>query len=140
DWTATTTPTAKEGDKPVIQLFSPGIIMLQGTPEQNLASWLFIKFLAKPENQVKWTQATSYFPLSKSASEQLGEMNPYFNTVNDGLAKGDYAIYVSPQVLSYGDVRGILATGIADVTSNGMDVATVAQRMTDDANKALSSG
>jgi ABC-type glycerol-3-phosphate transport system substrate-binding protein len=135
-----TTPSAKEGDKPVLQLFSPGVIMIQGTPEQNLATWLFIKYLAKPENQAKWTEATSYFPISKAASEQLGKMNPYFNTVNDGLAKGDYAIYVSPQVLSYGAIRDILATGIADVTSNSMDVATVAQRMTDDANKALVDG
>ncbi len=67
-------------------------------------------------------------------------MNPYFNTVNDGLANGDYTIYVSPQLISYGAVRGIVATGIADVTSNAMDVATVAQRMTDDANKALAEG
>jgi len=140
DWAVATTPSAKEGDKPVLQLFSPGVIMLNGTPEQNLASWLFIKYLAKPENQAKWTQATSYFPISKSAAAQLGEMNPYFNTVNDGLANGDYATYVSPQVLSYGAIRDILATGIADVTSNAMDVATVAQRMTDDANKALADG
>ena len=34
----------------------------------------------------------------------------------------------------------LVATGIADVTSNGMDVAEVAQRMTDDANKALEEG
>lgn len=143
DWTVTTTPPAAEGDPAVLQLFSPGIIVIEGTPEANLASWLFIKFLASPENQAKWTQATSYFPISKSAAAELGDMeaeNPYFATVNQGLANGDFTIYSSPQQLSYGAVRDILATGIADVVSNGMDVAEVAQRMTDDANAALEGG
>jgi ABC-type glycerol-3-phosphate transport system substrate-binding protein len=140
DWTVTTTPPVKEGDKPVLQLFSPGLIMIEGTPEQNLATWLFIKYLAAPENQAKWTQATSYFPISKAASEQLGEMNPFFTKINEGLANGDYTIYLSPQQLSYGQVRGIVATGIADVTSGDMDVATVAQRITDESNAALESG
>jgi multiple sugar transport system substrate-binding protein len=143
DWAVTTTPPAAEGDPAVLQLFSPGIIMLESTPEENLASWLFIKFLAQPENQVTWTTATSYFPISKSAAGELGDLeaeNPYFATVNQGLANGTYTIYSSPQQLSYGAVREILATGIADVVSNGMDVAEVAQRMTDDANAALEEG
>jgi multiple sugar transport system substrate-binding protein len=143
EWAVTTTPPLAEGDASVLQLLSPGIIAIEGTPEENLASWLFIKFLASPENQVTWTTATSYFPISKSAAAELGDLeaeNPYFATINQGLANGTYTLYSSPQQLSYGAVREILATGIADVVSNGMDVAEVAQRMTDDANAALEEG
>jgi arginase family enzyme len=49
-------------------------------------------------------------------------------------------IYFAPQQLSYGEVRSILATGLADVTSGGLDVAEVAQRMTDEAAAVLAAG
>ena len=67
-------------------------------------------------------------------------MNPQFVEMVNRVSNGEVGVYVSPQILSYGTVREIVAQGMADVTSGGMDVAEVAQRMTDDANAALESG
>lgn len=139
NWTVTTTPVLEAGDTPSVQVFVPGIIVLGGTPEENLASWLFLKHLASAESQVAWTTATSYFPTRASVSEQLGdflEANPYFAAANE-LVNGGASVYASPQQLSYNAIRGLLATALADVTSGGMDVATVAARLTADANQAM---
>ena len=64
------------------------------------------------------------------------EANPYFAAANE-LVNGGASVYASPQQLSYNAIRGLLATALADVTSGGMDVATVAARLTADANQAM---
>lgn len=142
DWMVHAAPVNAEGDQPIIQLYTPGIIVVSGTPEQQLASWLFLRFFSQPEIQAQWSQALSLFPLSSAAASQIDASTsvPEFMDMVNRVASGEVGVYVSPQNLSYSTVREIVATGIADVTSNGMDVAEVAQRMTDDANKALAEG
>lgn len=140
NWTVTTTPVLEAGATPSVQLFVPGIIVLGGTPEENLASWLFLKHLATVESQVAWTTATSYFPTRASVTEQLGdflEANPFFAAANDLVNGGTASVYASPQQLSYNAIRGLLATALADVVTGGMDPAEVAARLTADANAAM---
>jgi multiple sugar transport system substrate-binding protein len=142
DWTVHAAPVNAEGDTPIITLFTPGIMVISGTPEQQLASWLFLRFFSQPEVQAQWSQALSLFPLSSAAASQMDTANmvPEFVEMVNRVASGEVGVYVSPQNLSYGEVRNILSTGIADVTSGGMDVAEVAQRMTDEANAVLEAG
>lgn len=138
DWIVTTTPWT-EGNR-TIQVFVPSIIPIVSTPEQQLATWLFIKFLASQENQVRWTSATSYFPIRLSANDMLDDLkteNPYFAAASDILNDEAVNVYAGPQVLSYGTVRGLVSEAIANVTSNGMDVSEAAQALQDAATAAL---
>jgi multiple sugar transport system substrate-binding protein len=139
DWRVHASPVNAEGDQPIIQFYTPGIMMVSGTPEQQLASWIFIRFFSQPDVQAEWSQALSLFPLSSSAAALLdtAAINPQFLDMVNRVASGEVGVYVSNQILSYNDVRNIVATGMADVTSNGMDPAEVAQRMTDEANALL---
>lgn len=139
DWKVLAAPS---DGQPILQLFTPGIISFVGTPEEQLASWLFIRYFSSPEVQAQWSQLLSLFPLSKSAAAMMdtSSMVPQFVEMVNKLANDEVSVYVSPQNLSYSAVRDILATGIADVTSGGLDVAEVAQRMTDEANAALAGG
>ena len=50
--------------------FTQSVGVLKSTPEQELASWLFIKFLTNPENQAKWIVASGYLP-TQSTTEPL---------------------------------------------------------------------
>ncbi len=137
EWIVTTTPWT-EGNR-TIQVFVPSIIPIVSTPEQQLATWLFIKFLATPENQVRWTSATSYFPMRLSADEQLADFeaeNPYYAAASDLLNDESINVYAGPQVLSYGAVRGMVSEAIANVTANGMDVTEAATALNDAANAA----
>ncbi len=45
--------------------------VLKSTPEQELASWLFIKFLTSAENQATYIQASGYLPTHISTEEML---------------------------------------------------------------------
>jgi multiple sugar transport system substrate-binding protein len=138
NWTIATTPWTD--DNRIVQVYVPSIIVVPATPEEEVASWLFLKYLTTAENQVTWTKATSYFPINLEAAANLGDYemeNPYFAAANAIVSDPNITIYSSPQVISYTPVRSIISEGVADVTSNGRDVAEVAQEMTDEANQAL---
>lgn len=139
DWRVLGTPGGTADDKPVLQLYTPGLIVLSATPEQQLASWIFVRYFSTPEIQAQWSQQLSLFPLTKSAAGLMdtSAMVPEFVAMINRLANDEVTVYVSPQNLSYGEVRNIVATGLADVTSGGLDVEEVAQRMTDEANAAM---
>jgi len=104
-------------------------MMGAGTPEEQLASWIFLRFFTQADVSQQWAEAMSFFPVNLTAAANLTPANPYFGTINDLIASDAVSIYLSPQQLSYGAIREILATGIADVTSGGLDVMEVAQRM-----------
>jgi ABC-type glycerol-3-phosphate transport system substrate-binding protein len=140
NWIVTTTPVDKAGDKPVLQVYTPGVMIVKSTPEKQLASWLFIRYIADQKQQVAWSTGTGYFPTRASAAKDIGAgkvLNQWAASVNDLLSSGNVTVYSSPQELSYGKVRTLLATAIADVTSGGKDVKEVAQKLTDDANAAM---
>lgn len=137
NWLVTTTPWTDNNR--TIQLYVPSIIVVPATPEEEVASFLFLKFLSSVDSQIAWTTATSYFPINLEAAASLGDYetaNPYFAEANAIISDPGIKIYSSPAVLSYNPVRDLIAKALADVTSNGLDVATVAQQLTDDANAA----
>jgi multiple sugar transport system substrate-binding protein len=68
-WTAIPFP-ASNNDL-TVTVYGPSLVILESTPEEQLASWLFIQWLLSPENQARWVQATASYPLSASALEQL---------------------------------------------------------------------
>jgi multiple sugar transport system substrate-binding protein len=140
DWSVTVTPPMSAGDPAAIQLFVPGIMVLGAPAEEQLASWIFLRYFSQADISQQWAEAMSFFPINLTAAANLTPANPYFGSVNTLIASGEVGIYFAPQQLSYGEVRSILATGLADVTSGGLDVAEVAQRMTDEAAAVLADG
>jgi len=137
DWTITTTPWT-EGNR-AFNVFIPSIIMIEGTTEENVASWLFLKFLAEEESQYAWSTQTQYLSMNISAAsrvaEDVAESNPLFAAVIEIFNDPDVVIYSSPNVPSYGSIRDLIATAMADVTLNGMDVDEVAEALTEEANE-----
>jgi multiple sugar transport system substrate-binding protein len=142
EWGVTTFPHA-EGSE-TIQVFVPSIIVLDSTPEAELASWLFLQYFATPEVATQWSTGTGYFNPVPSTTEALttGDfgmegLGEYFNAANALINDPEVAVYSSPAISAYSVVRGLISTAIADVTSNGMDVATVAETLQAAADQAL---
>ncbi len=52
-------------------VYGPSYVLLGSTPERQLASWLFAKWLLSPENQGRWVQAAGSYPLQASALDHL---------------------------------------------------------------------
>jgi ABC-type glycerol-3-phosphate transport system substrate-binding protein len=65
--------------------FTQTVGVLKSTPEQELASWLFIKFLTNAENQAAWIEASGYLPTQFSVQEMLvdylAEVPQYSSTI-----------------------------------------------------------
>ena len=70
-WTAIPFPAA-EGD-PVVAVSGPAYVILNTTPEEQLAAWLFAKWLSRPEIQARWVAATGFFPTRQSVLPLLSD-------------------------------------------------------------------
>lgn len=60
-------PQKSEETKSVIQQGTNLTILADTTPEQRLASWLFIRYVTNIENTIHWAMETGYMPVRKSA-------------------------------------------------------------------------
>lgn len=69
DWTVIPFPGA-DGHL-ATTVYGPSYVVLESTPERQLASWLFTHWLLSPENQVRWVQATASYPLQASTLDHL---------------------------------------------------------------------
>lgn len=142
EWNVTTVPFT-EGNR-TLQAFVPSIIMLPSTPEQQLASWLFLKFLVTPESAAAWSSGTGYFNPVPSSAELITEETfvdasifPFFQTANELLNSEEVNVYSSPSVSAYGTVRGAISEALANVTTNGMSVEDAAAQLQQQADDAL---
>jgi multiple sugar transport system substrate-binding protein/sn-glycerol 3-phosphate transport system substrate-binding protein len=141
-WSANTFPYT-DGNQ-TIQVFAPSIILVPSTPEQDLASWLFLKYLTTPEAGAMWQGGTGYFSPSYGAGELVTEdtmavpaLAPYQQATTELLNDEAISVYTSPNVVSYGLVRPLVPQAVAAVTTGGEDVATVAERLQQQATDIL---
>lgn len=139
EWVVTTLPWTETR---ALQVFVPSIVMVPSTPEQQLASWLFLKYLVSPEAAATWSSNTGYFnPVQASNELMTAEtfsnqaMFPYFDAANQLINDSSINLYVAPNVVSYGQVRGLISEAIANVTTGGMSVEEAAQSLQEQATE-----
>ncbi len=140
EWENTTPPWA-EGSRTLVLNFR-SVIMISGTPEQNLATWLFLKYLASEAAQITWTEGTLYQPYNNVALENLSQefldANPQFEDVRQLLLDDSIAKFGDPQLLGIFQATGELGNLIAALaTDPSLDIATAAAEAQDRANEVL---
>jgi len=54
-----------------VDAFGQYVAMVDTTPEQNKATWIFFKYLTSPEAQATWINASAYYPVRISAEDLL---------------------------------------------------------------------
>lgn len=102
EWGITAIPHTT--DEPVQNIYGADVMIARTTPEQQLASWIFIKWFTTPEIQARWVEISNYFPTRRDTAEYLEgytEENPQWGTGLDLLEYGTY----EPQLISYQSVR-----------------------------------
>jgi multiple sugar transport system substrate-binding protein len=70
-WTAIPFPSPES--RPVVYAYGPSLSIVKSNREQQLAAWLFLKWLVLPENQVRLARSSSALPVSISALDDLQE-------------------------------------------------------------------
>ncbi len=104
--------------KPAVNLYGASISVYKTTPEQELASWLVIKFLGEKAQTSRWAIQTGYLPVRQSAKDTViaaFKADPKWGPVADSYAKmfdwAQYAMIESP-VAGYDPVRALIDTDL----------------------------
>ncbi|HEU5013447.1 MAG TPA: ABC transporter substrate-binding protein [Roseiflexaceae bacterium] len=132
--------------QPAVDLYGASISVYKTTPEQELASWLVIKFLSEKAQTTKWAAQTGYFPVRKSAEQDVisaFKNDPKYSSVADTYAKMfdwiQYAMVESP-VAGYDPVRTLLDKEVltAVMTNpDSVDPKAALDKAADEANQIL---
>ncbi len=105
NWTAIGFPTSS--GKAVIDVYGPSYVIFAGTPEENLATWLLIKWLSSPEQGAKLAAARGTFPPRASG---LGYLDSYASQNPQWAAAQELLAVARPEpgLESWKNVRWIL--------------------------------
>ena len=77
EWALLAFPSAAR--EKTLDVFGPALAVFRSTPEEQLASWLLVKWLLAPPNQARWAAATSALPTRTSTlalMEDYAAANP----------------------------------------------------------------
>jgi multiple sugar transport system substrate-binding protein len=99
---------------PVLNLYGPAYVILESSPEEDLAAWAFIQWLSQPENQADFIAASGYFPTRMSAINYLSgyaHENPHWAASQDLLQYGRY----EPRLGSWGLARWALSDAVVEL-------------------------
>lgn len=132
--------------QPAVDLYGASVSIYKTTPEEELAAWLVIKFLSEKEQTAKWAAQTGYFPVRKSAEQDVinaFKNDPKYSSVADTYAKMfdwiQYSMVESP-VAGYDPVRTLLDKEVlTPVMTNpdSVDPKAVLDKAVDEANQIL---
>jgi D-xylose transport system substrate-binding protein len=87
----------------VVDAFGQMVGIVGTNPEQDLASWIFLRYLTSPETQAEWIGYTSYFPSQTTTDVgDLPEEDPIWAGALELLSLGK----AEPNLAAHGAVRG----------------------------------
>jgi multiple sugar transport system substrate-binding protein/sn-glycerol 3-phosphate transport system substrate-binding protein len=115
-------------DTPRQNLYGGSVMMPYGTPENQLASWIFIHWFTGPEPQAEWAKASNYFSPRYSVGEMLEDYiqtNPKFETALNLLPYAEF----EPQLISYASVRNAVSDAFNEIITTDVDIATALEEL-----------
>jgi ABC-type glycerol-3-phosphate transport system substrate-binding protein len=107
EWTVLTFPGP---DQPGLVTYGSSFVVFKSSPEEQLASWLFARWMLSAQNQQEWVEATGLFPLRSSMVDQLA---PYARSHPQWAAAVQLVprAQIQPQLASWRMVRVMLGDG-----------------------------
>jgi multiple sugar transport system substrate-binding protein/sn-glycerol 3-phosphate transport system substrate-binding protein len=88
-----------------VDAFGQMVGIIETNPDQDLASWIFLKYLTSPETQTKWVAMTGYFP--SQMTTDVGTRPQDDAQWADGLALLEFG-KAEPNLAAHGAVRGAI--------------------------------
>jgi len=122
EWTVLAFPGSTQSG---LYIYGSSYIVLKSTPEQQLASWLFVRWMLSPENQAKWVEALGLFPLRASSMDLLKDYrdsHPQWSAAIALLPNAE----IQPQLASWRIVRIMLGDGFADIFRQNIPAGRIA--------------
>lgn len=136
EWGVTALPYV---DVPVSDVYGASVSIPKTTPEQQLAAWLFVRWMTETEQQAQWAIVSQYFPVRYSAQEG---MEAIFNDLPQyrqawELLQG--VTKVEPQIASYDSVRNEAQATFDRLLASGGDAQTAMTELNNAANEIMAS-
>lgn len=81
-------PFPSPSGKPVLEVYGPGLFVMRASPEEQLASWLVVRWLTSPESQGRLARVSGYLPVRASALnyvDPLPQVHPQWKAAMDLL-------------------------------------------------------
>ncbi len=139
DWVNTTVPWS--GDNRTLQVYQRSMGLYVSSPENQLATWLFLKHLASPASQVTWTEYAQYQPYTRAGLEGLSDAflagNPQFNSIREVLLDSGTRLWSEPVLVGSDRVGSVVQELIANITTGGQDVTEAAIAAENEANELI---
>ena len=111
-------------------VYGSSYVVFNSTAEEQLASWLFIRWLLDNEQDARWVETTHLFPLRTSTLDLLGDYektHPQWAEAMALLPHGE----IQPQLASWRKVKVMLGDGFSHMyrvnVSSGQVAAILAQ-------------
>lgn len=114
EWSVTAVPST---GIPKQNTYGPSISIFNSTPERQLASWIFLKYLTEPEVQKFWAESTGYLPVRRSAGGSMRDLMDAIPEYRDTWNLIDFA-WFEPSVPDYDTIRSAIAFHMEAVLKN----------------------
>ncbi len=108
-WTVLPFPGA---DESALVVYGSSYILLPSDDPDQLAAWLFVRWLLSPENQADWVNSAGLFPLQASTMDLLADYaagHPQWAQAVDLLPQGR----TTPELAAWRNVRVALGDGFS---------------------------
>lgn len=106
-WSVAALPTSLDG--PAMTAHGQNLVILQATPQQQLAAWLFLKWLTEAEQQARWVHASGTLPVRASAVDLLQDYRVDHPQYEAAIALLSHDAVVEPGVVGYDRCQGAIA-------------------------------
>ena len=131
-WIAAPGPDGQQA----VDAFQQMLGVVPSTPEEEMASWLFVKWLTSPEIQARWVKASGYYGTQYTTEELLAdyaEENPVWAS---GVALAAIGPSEPQAFPAWSSVRGILGDMAAELynAEDEAGVMAILEAYTTDAN------
>lgn len=127
EWVALPFPNSDGG---ILAMYGSSYVILKSSPEEQLAAWLFVKWLLDNEQDARWAEATHNFPLRDSTLSLLGDYeltHPQWRQAVDLIPRGE----LQPQLGSWRTIKVMMGDGFEHMyrvnVSSGQVAAILAQ-------------
>lgn len=104
-WTAI--PFPAPAGQPAVNLYGSSYVIIETTPEADLAAWLFLKYLQQPQNQLPWLRANYAFALQKSLAMEFMAFSSVAPQLAGAMQLAEYG-QNEPRQVSWSAVYGAL--------------------------------
>jgi multiple sugar transport system substrate-binding protein/sn-glycerol 3-phosphate transport system substrate-binding protein len=119
--------------EPVQNVYGGDVMITAGSPEQQLAAWIFVKWYTSPEVQAEWVRVSNYFPTRAGTEAFLADYVSENPVWGQALALLPFSAY-EPQLISYTGVRDATTQAFNEIMQ-GADIQATLDTLTTTANE-----